>query len=204
MDYTKIYKVVKKHKNIRICTKHGQWLICSASVYNIDGLPEVSPTNLLPMIGADDSATYNVSYKNLPVIDEIMVQSRPGDGCLINSKIIFKGLVMLRGEGSNAPGCVFAPSEDIKAFGDRDINYIWRTYQDENGERSIIIVRSGLITVGAVLPAEITDVNGWSELSQDLTRITAKIDNALLALKNKKKNPEQLSFDDLDSPPPKK
>ena len=159
MNYTKVYAAVAKKKTIYVWqpNESDQWLIVAGAIYSVSGLPDLNCENVLPLIGVDSdtSASYNVSYFNEKAKDilqkYIYCNACEGDGLMVPTKLAFSDVVVLRGESSNAPRCVFVKAESIKPFSGQSVEYIYRPTPDYPSG-SIIIVKEGLMTVGAVIP----------------------------------------------------
>ena len=145
MNYTKIYAAVAKKKTIYVWqpNESDQWLIVDGAIYSVSGLPDLNCENVLPLIGVDSetSASYNVSYfngKNKDILRKyIYCNACEGDGLMVPTKLAFSDVVVLRGESSNAPLCEFVKAESIRPF---------------SGQGAMIIIKEGLITVGAAIP----------------------------------------------------
>lgn len=159
MNYTKIYAAVAKKKTIYVWqpNESDQWLIVDGAIYSVSGLPDLNCENVLPLIGVDSetSASYNVSYFNGKAKDilqkYIYCNACEGDGLMVPTKLAFSDVVVLRGESSNAPRCLFVKAESIKPFSGQSVEYIYRPTPDYPSG-SIIIVKEGLMTVGAAMP----------------------------------------------------
>lgn len=200
MDYTKIYKVISKHHKVYILN-HGesQWLSNGFVTYNIDGLPKLDRDNVLPLIGVDSNtaATYNVIMNELPDPDIIMADQLKGDGMLELSKLTVDGFAMLRGNGSNAPDCVFCSAVWLKPFtDDPDITF---TFRKINAERSLIIAKCGMLVMGAVTPYKFNSNNKKAAiLLEDMTKACIEMARQFEESKNRNMNEsEQMGFDDM-------
>lgn len=140
MNYTKVYAAVAKKKTIYVWQPNtsDQLLIVAGAIYSVD-----------------TSASYNVSYYNDKRKDTlekyIYCNTCEGDGLMVPTKLAFSDVVVLRGESSNAPLCEFVKAESIKPFSGQGVEFIYRPTPDYPSG-SIIIVKEGLMTVGAVIP----------------------------------------------------
>jgi hypothetical protein len=138
MNYTKIYAAVAKKKTIYVWqpNESDQWLIVDGAIYSVSGLPDLNCENVLPLIGVDSetSASYNVSYFNGKAKDilqkYIYCNACEGDGLMVPTKLAFSDVVVLRGESSNAPRCLFVKAESIKPFSGQSVEYIYRPTPD--------------------------------------------------------------------------
>ena len=184
MNYTKIYAVMAKQRKISIWrpVENEQWLIASDAMYNVDGLPELDCENVLPLIGVDSesSAKYTVSYfdeaSRKRIEKYIRCNDCEGDGFMVQTKLAFDGVSMLRGEGSNAPACIFIKSEWLRPFAGQSVDFIYRQAPDLPSG-SLIIIKQGLLTVGAVAPFNFKErAVGNGELISDLRAAALKIE----------------------------
>lgn len=202
MDNTKVYKELRKHTQIAIDHRHGQWVAAGSAVYNIDDLPEITENNLLPLIGVttETAAKYTVKYLKIPIVEELATNSCEGDGCLLRSSLLFNGQIMLKGEGSNAPACVFCNAAELKVFGeDKEITYVYREIITNGKKQGLVIVHYGLLTLGAVLTSSINKGFGWPELAADLRIAADCIIKCVNESELSESHTEQISFDDSDS-----
>ena len=162
MNYTKIYAAVAKKKTIYVWqpNESDQWLIVDGAIYSVSGLPDLNCENVLPLIGVDSetSASYNVSYfngKNKDILRKyIYCNACEGDGLMVPTKLAFSDVVVLRGESSNAPLCEFVKAESIRPFSGQCVEFIYRPTPDLS-PGAMIIIKEGLITVGAAIPYSI-------------------------------------------------
>lgn len=111
MDITKVYTILKKSLYIDIAQTSGggQWIGDQKAYYNVDGLPSLDETCILPLIGVDidTKAKYNVSVCDMPFEEEISAPNAEGDGMIEPTSLIINGMAVFRGVGKNAPPCVF-------------------------------------------------------------------------------------------------
>lgn len=184
MNYTKIYAAVAKKKTIYVWQPNtsDQWLIVARAIYSVSGLPDLNCENVLPLIGVDSdtSAAYNVSYYNDKDKDAlqkyIYCNACEGDGFMVPTKLAFNDVVVLRGESSNAPRCLFVKAESIKPFSGQSVEYIYRPTPDLS-PGAMIIIKEGLITVGAVIPYSFKGcLASASTLRRDLLAAAYKIE----------------------------
>lgn len=180
MDYTKVYAILKREKFIIFTSgqKWGQWIGDGCSLYNVDGLPPLTADSICPLIGVDriDSAAYKInSHINEELLRLIYRESIDGDGAMEETDITIRGLKIMGGIGTNAPACLAINGAYLKPFsGDDDIAYLARKKADG---RYIIIVKRGLITLGAIMPSHIC------QIEQQSTQYITNLGNIITMIK---------------------
>ena len=198
MDLTKVYSYIKKTKSIMISdmiTADGtyveQWISNGVAAYSLSGLPQLDHESVLLLIGVDteSKAKYNVYEHNFSHSSELMKAYTDTDRSVIPTGLTIAEYEVLEGGSPSSPDIVFVNAAALKVFGD-DVEYIYRQLTDK---QAVILVKSGLITIGCILPYTFPDNAHTDKIRERLDKISKKLSEATAS--NSSCEDEQLSFD---------